>query len=98
MPWGISEGREPYKSLLLGIPFFCIFEESEINEATDLVVSQLRGPTIAIISAHVPGQHIWARAGPGQSSNSPKEWKSDGRVKIYNFVSARSPLTKSKEK
>ena len=76
---------------------FCIFEKSGKNEATDLAVSQLRGSTIAIISAHVPGQHMWASAGPGPSSSSPKQWKSDGRVKIYNSVSARSPLTKSKK-
>ena len=41
---------------------------------------------------------MWASAGPGPSSSSPKQWKSDGRVKIYNSVSARSPLTKSKGK
>ena len=41
---------------------------------------------------------MWARAGPGPSSGSPKQWKSDGRVKTYNSVRARSPLTKSKEK
>ena len=41
---------------------------------------------------------MWASAGPGPSSSSPKQWKSDGRVKIYNSVSARSPLTKSKKK
>ena len=29
---------------------------------------------------------MWASAGPGPSSNSPKQCKSDGRV-IYNFVS-----------
>ena len=78
--------------------FFCICEKSWKNEATDLAVSQLRGSTIAIITAHVPGQHMWASAGPGPSSSSPKQWKSDGRVKIYNFVSARSPLTKFKKK
>ena len=72
----------------------CIFEKLRKREATDLAVSQLRGSTIAIISAHVPGQHMWASAGPGPSSSSPKQWKSDGRVKIYNSVSARSPLTK----
>ena len=64
------------------------------------MVSQPRGSTIARISAIVPGQHMSASAGPwpGQSSSSPKDWKSDGHVKIYNSVSARSPLTKSKEK
>ena len=36
---------------------------------------------------------MWASAGQGQSSSSPKLWKSDGRVKIYSSVSARSPLT-----
>ena len=40
--------------------------------------------TIAIISAHMPGLHIWASAGPGPSSSSPKQWESDGCVKIYN--------------
>ena len=39
-----------------------------------------------------------AHLGQGPSSSSPKQWKSDGRVKIYNSVSARSPLTKSKKK
>ena len=53
-----------------------------------MVVSQLLGSTIAIISAHVPGQHMWASAGQGPSSSSPKQCKSDGRVKIYNSVSA----------
>ena len=51
--------------------FYCIFKKSGKTEATDLAVSQLRGTTIAIISAHVPGQHIWASAGPGLSSSSP---------------------------
>ena len=41
---------------------------------------------------------MWTSAGPGPSSSSSKQWKSDGRVKIYNSVSARSPLTKSKKK
>ena len=76
---------------------FLYFGDSGKNEATDLAVSQLRGSTIAIISAHVPGPHMWASAGPGPSSSSPKQRKSDGRVKIYNSVSARSPLTKSKK-
>ena len=31
-------------------------------------------------------------------SSSPKLWKSDGSVKIYNSVSVRYPLTKSKKK
>ena len=35
---------------------------------------------------------MWASAGPGPSSSSPKQWKSDGRVKIYNSVSARAAL------
>ena len=52
-----------------------------MNEATDLAVSQLRGSTIAIISAHLPGQHVWASGGQGPSSSSPKQWKSDGSVK-----------------
>ena len=78
---------------------FSVFSRNQKeNKATDLAVSQLRCSTIAIISAHVPGQHMWASAGQGPSSSSPKQWKLDGRVKIYNSVSARSPLTKSKEK
>ena len=63
-----------------------------------MAVSQLRGSTIAIISAHVPGPHMSASAGPGPTSSSPKQCKSDGRVKIYNSVIARSPLTKSKKR
>ena len=27
---------------------------------------------------------MWASAGPGPSSSSPKQWKSDGHFKIYN--------------
>ena len=54
------------------------------------------GCTMAIISAHMPGRHMWASAGQGQSSSSPKQWKSDSCAKIYNSVSARLPLTKSK--
>ena len=56
----------------------------------------LGGSTIAIISAHVPGPHMRASAVPGQSS--PKQWKSDGRVKIDNSVSTKSPLTKYKKR
>ena len=63
-----------------------------------MAVSQLRGSTIAIISAHVPGPHMSASAGPGPTSSYPKQCKSDGRVKIYNSVIARSPLTKSKKR
>ena len=43
-------------------------------------------------------QHMWASAGQGQSSSFPKQWKSDSCVQIYNSVSARMPLTKSKKK
>ena len=67
-----SQGYEPSKSLLLSLHFFCIFEKSGKNEATDLAVSQLQG---SIISAHVPGPHMWASAGHGLSSSSPKQWK-----------------------
>ena len=41
---------------------------------------------------------MWASAGLGTSSSSPKQWKSDGRFKIYNSVSARLLLTKYKKK
>ena len=83
---------------MLGLYFFrvCIFEKSGKNEATDLAVSQLLGSTIAIISAHVPGLQMWASASQGPSSSSPKQWKCDGHVQIYNSVSARS-LRKSKK-
>ena len=47
-------------SLTRPLHFFCIFEKSGKNQATDLTVGQLRGSTIAIISAHVPGPHMWA--------------------------------------
>ena len=63
-----SLGREQSKRLLWGLRLLCIFEKSGKNEATDMAVSQLRGSTIAIISAHVPGSHLWASAGPGPSS------------------------------
>ena len=76
---------------------FSVFSRTQ-EKKKPLEDSQLRGSTIAIISAHVPGPHMWASAGPGPSSSSPKQWKSDGRVKIYNSVSTRSPLTKSKKK
>ena len=91
---GMSLRKVSYEAFV----FFCTFEKSGINEATDLAVSQLRGSTIAIISAHVPGPPMWESAGPGPSSSSPKQWKSDCRVKIYNSVSARAPLTKSKNR
>ena len=44
------------------------------------------------------GLHMWASASQGLSSISPKQWKSDGHVKIYNSVSVRLPQTKSKKK
>ena len=59
--------------------FFLYFRERK-NEATDLAVSQLRGSAIAIISAHVAGPHMWASAGPGPSSSSPKQCKYDCSV------------------
>ena len=40
------------RKILPGLRFFCIFEKSGKNEATDLA-SAVRGSTIAIISAHV---------------------------------------------
>ena len=39
-----------------------------------------------------------ASVGQGPSSSPPKQWKLDGCVKIYNSVSTRSALTKSKQK
>ena len=92
---GMSLRKVSYKAFI-----FSVFSRNqEKNEATDLAVSQLRGFTIAITPAHVPGQHmIWASAGQGPSSSSPKQCKLDGRVKISNSVSARSPLTNPKKK
>ena len=49
-----SGARALQKSLMRPFLYF-----REIR-ATDLAVSQLRGSTIALISAHVPGQHMWA--------------------------------------
>ena len=46
----------------------------------------------------MPGKYMWASAGQGPGSSSPKQCKLDGGVENYNFVSARSPLTKSKKK
>ena len=54
-----------------------------MQEATDLAVSQLRGSTNAIISAHVPGQHMWASAGPGPSTSSPN---SGSQVVVLRFT------------
>ena len=100
--WNIftQSGAWAVESLLLGLHFFCIFENSWINKATYPAVSQLRRSTIATISVHVPDQQMWASAGPGPSSSSPKtveDWKSDGRNRIYNSVSARLPLAKFKK-
>ena len=80
--------------------FFLYIREIRKNKATDLAVSQLRGSIIAVISAHVPlcQAHTWASAGLGPNSSSLKQWKSYGPVEIYNYVSARSPLTKFKKK
>ena len=36
--------------------------------------------------------------GQGPSSSSPKQWKSDGRVKAYNSVCARSPFDEIQER
>ena len=78
-----SPGHEPEKSLLRGLRFFCVFEKSGINEATDLAVSQLRGSTIAIISAHLPGQHMWASTSPGPSLGRPgTEFKFSKTVQV----------------
>ena len=88
-----SLGPEPLKSLLLCLCFFCILEKSGKKQATDLAVNKLLGSAIAEISAYVLGQHMWASAGQGPSSTSPKQWKSNRCFKIYNSVSERWPLT-----
>ena len=71
--------------------FFLYFQE--IKKKRSYWPGGQSAPTIAVISAHVPGQRMWASAGQRPSSSSPKQG-----VKIYNSVSARSPLTKSKKK
>ena len=63
-PGKTSLRKVSYDSLW-GFRFFCIFEKPWKNEATYLAVSQLPGSTIAIISAHVPGQHMWGDCGQG---------------------------------
>ena len=93
-----ARGMSLWKVSCEAFIFSCIFEKSGKNYATDLVVTQLWGSAIAVISAHLPGQHTWASAGPDPSSSTPKQCKLNGCVKIYNSVSARSPLTKSKKK
>ena len=70
--------HEPKKSPFRGLRFFCFFEKSAIQRATDLAVSQLRGSAIAIISVPVPGQHMWASAGPGPRSS---------RIVVLRFTS-----------
>ena len=41
---------------------------------------------------------MWASAGPSLSSSSPKQWKSDGCVKIYNSVSTKLPRLNPRKK
>ena len=55
--------------------------QSALRLYNDVVCSS---STIAIISSHVPGPYMWANAGQGPSSSSPKQWKSDGCIKMYN--------------
>ena len=55
--------------------------------------------TIAIITAHAPGQHTKVSLGPCPAPNQmllnlPKTGKSDVHVQSQNFVSERSTLTK----
>ena len=63
---GMSLRKVSHKALR----FFCIFEKSGKNKSTDLAVSKLWGSIIAIISAHVPGQHMWASAGQGRKNSA----------------------------
>ena len=88
-----SLGHEPWKSLWLGLRFFCICKKSGKNEATDLVVSQLWGSIIAIISGHVPGQHMWPSAGPGQSSSSPQSLDQPRAQEFTKYIGQQVPLT-----
>ena len=53
---------------------------------TDLAVSQLQSSTIAVISAHMPGLHLWASAGLGPSSSSPKQWKTGSQMVMLRFT------------
>ena len=96
-------GAWALKMSLMSPSFFLYFQDIRkkwLSEATDLAVSQLLGSTMVVIPAHVPGLHMWASAGPRTSSSSPKQWKSDSHLKIYNFVRKRSQwlLIKSKKK
>ena len=55
----------------------------------------LQGYTIAIITAHLPGNicgRVWA---PGQTPSAPNQWKL--HVQSYNAFRARLPLTKFKK-
>ena len=69
-----------------------MFEKSGINEAT---VYNSYNLCPCARPAHV--SECWP--GPKfKSSKTVTQWKSDGLAKIYNSVSPRSPLTKSKKK
>ena len=48
---------------LTRLSFFVYFREIRKKEATDLTVNQLRGSTIVIISAHLPGHTCHATCG-----------------------------------
>ena len=41
----------------------------------------LLGHTIALITAHEQGQHLWLSQFPGSTPNAPNQWKSDIQVK-----------------
>ena len=82
-----GQGQSLRKSLIWGLRVFCIFEKSGINKATCLAVTQLRGTTIAIISAHVPGLQwpstcgrVLARARVQVSQNS------GSRTVVFRFT------------
>ena len=85
-----QSGAWALKKSLMRPSFFLYFREIRKKQShSPGGQSPPNSSTIAIISAHAPGLHMWASAGPGPSSSSPKQWKSVGRVKLYNAVSAR---------
>ena len=53
-----------------------------------LPVKKLKGYSIAIITAHVPGQHMWVSPGP-----RPSLQELQNIVKILSSVRARLTLT-----
>ena len=86
MTWGRRQsGAWAFKKSLMRPLFFLYLQQiRNIQSHWPGCQSALRLPT------HVPGPHMWVSAFPGPSTSSPKQWKSDGCVKIYNSLSVSS--------